>query len=105
MNDLTNDNTSFTDLIANPERDFAERSLSNTIEGLKARGVPYETITRTLFDFAIAEATGSDKFVDQETKTFFYFLETFRDRCTGLIEELDEAVTGRGAEDHDNASR
>ncbi|MDJ0921873.1 MAG: hypothetical protein QNI84_12160 [Henriciella sp.] len=88
----SNDNQTFSDFWPSADRQFADRSIYMTVEGLKAADVPYETIAQSLFDFAVAEATGSDEYASLESMTFVRHLEMFRDRLNALIGEMDAAL-------------
>lgn len=89
---MTNDNQTFSDFWPNPDRRFADRSIMMTVEGLKDRGVPYETIVHALFDYTLAEATGSPTSDPDETLTFMRFLGLFKERIDSLHGEMADAL-------------
>ncbi|MEM8773151.1 MAG: hypothetical protein AAGD92_16015 [Pseudomonadota bacterium] len=89
---MTNDNQTFGDFWPNRERQFADRSLMRTVEGLKDQGVPYETIVHALFDYTLVEATGSETRDADETLTFMRYLAMFKERIDSLHSDMAEAL-------------
>ena len=99
-----NDNQSFKDFWPSEERKLADRMIYLVADELKRRGVPYETVAHALFEFAVAEATGREEFVADESLTFRRTLALFRDRLNALIDDWDTAVQEDLEAQHHDAS-
>ncbi len=97
---MSNDNNTFSDFWPNKHRQFADRAIQRTVEGLKDQCVPYETIVHSLFDCAIAEATGSPEHVAEESLTFRRTLALFQNRLNALVNEWDKAFDTDQKETH-----
>lgn len=81
----------------NTDREFADRALFVTVEGLLDRNVPHYDIARALFDLSISIAAGPQEKSARSVHDFGFLLEYFastptawRDQHVEVLKRLSE---------------
>ena len=89
----TNDNLSFRDLTTNPDREFADRAVFATAQGLLDRGISHSHVANALFDMALSVAPG-DGSKETDTADWAYLMDAFKSQILVRHEELFAAIRG-----------
>lgn len=87
-----NDNIAFSDLVRpHPDRAFADRAVTLTIEGLFDREVSHYHVAKALFDMAVSIAPG-DGTGEKDTEDWYHLLEYFHEQVKIHRQMLKDAL-------------
>ena len=85
----SNQNISFSQMMRNPQRELAMDIMGITIDELQTEGISHQILAEVLFDFTMIEMEPDSPVTTETDMTWLSQLHRFRDRLQSQINDIE----------------